>query len=157
MARRATSLKAMFCAHRLGAVATATQWRTRSGWRSVQASACMPPRLPPSTAASCAMPRRSIRRTCASTQSSTVTTGKSAPQTRPVAGFTCIGPVQPKHEPGLLTPMTKKRSVSSGLPGPTRLSHQPVAPWSSTPATWWLAFSAWHTSTALLLSALSVP
>jgi hypothetical protein len=29
--RRATSLKAMFCADRLGAVATATQWRRRSG------------------------------------------------------------------------------------------------------------------------------
>ena len=66
-------------------------------------------------------------------------------------------PVEPKQEPGLLTPMTKKRSVSSGLPGPTRLSHQPVAPCSSTPATWWLALSAWHTSTALLRSALSVP
>ena len=41
------------------------------------------------------------------------------------AGSGCVGPVEPKHEPGLLTPMTKKRSVSSGLPGPTRLSHQP--------------------------------
>ena len=40
-------------------------------------------------------------------------------------GSACIGPVEPKHEPRLLTPMTKKRSVSSGLPGPTRLSHQP--------------------------------
>jgi hypothetical protein len=26
-----------------------------------------------------------------------------------VAGFACIGPVEPKHEPGLFTPMTKKR------------------------------------------------
>ena len=115
----------MFCADRLGAVATAMHSRRRPGWRSVQLSACMPPRLPPSTAASCAMPRRSSRRAWASTQSSTVTTGKSAPQGRPVAGLVCVGPVEPKHEPGLFTPMTKKRSVSSGLPGPTRLSHQP--------------------------------
>jgi hypothetical protein len=45
--------------------------------------------------------------------------------TLPVAGFACIGPVEPKHEPRLLTPMTKKRSVSTGLPGPIMLSHQP--------------------------------
>ena len=40
----------------------------------------MPPRLPPITAASVWMPMASSRRACASTQSSTVTTGKSAPQ-----------------------------------------------------------------------------
>ena len=72
------------------------------------------------------MPRRSSSRAWASTQSSTVTTGKSAPQGWPLAGLICIGPLEPKHEPGLLTPMTKKRVVSSGLPGPTRLSHQPA-------------------------------
>jgi hypothetical protein len=44
----------------------------------------------------------------------------------PVAGLVCIGPVEPKQEPRLLTPMTKKRSVSTGLPGPTMLSHQPA-------------------------------
>ena len=85
----------------------------------------MPPRLPPITAASCVMPNWSSSRACASTQSSTVTTGKSAPYTRPVSGLTCIGPVEPKHEPRLLMPMTKKRSVSTGLPGPIMLSHQP--------------------------------
>ena len=99
----------------------------------------------------------SSSRACASTQSSTVTTGKSEPQGRPVAGLACMGPVLPKQEPGLLTPMTKKRSVSSGLPGPTRLSHQPRLPSGTVPATWWLALSAWHTSTALLRAAFSVP
>jgi hypothetical protein len=85
----------------------------------------MPPRLPPMTAASWVMPSASSRRACALTQSSTVTTGKSAPYTRPVSGFVSIGPVEPKQEPRLLTPMTKKRSVSTGLPGPIMLSHQP--------------------------------
>jgi len=37
-----------------------------------------------------------------------------------------IGPVEPKQEPGLFTPMTKKRLVSTGLPGPIMLSHQPT-------------------------------
>ena len=79
MARRATSLKAMFCADKFGAVATATQCRKRCGYCSDQLNACMPPKLPPNTAASCVMPMRSSRRACESTQSSTVTTGKSAP------------------------------------------------------------------------------
>ena len=35
------------------------------------------------------------------------------------------GPVDPKQLPKLLTPTTKNRSVSTGLPGPTILSHQP--------------------------------
>jgi hypothetical protein len=78
---------------------------------------------------------------------------------RPVSGLTCIGPVEPKQEPRLLTPMTKKRSVSTGLPGPIMVSHHPSErsfP-GYTPATWWEALSAWQTSTALLRSALSVP
>ncbi len=41
------------------------------------------------------------------------------------------GPVEPKQLPRLLTPTTKKRSVSSGLPGPTMLSHQPTLSGSS--------------------------
>ena len=44
-----------------------------------------------------------------------------------VAGFTLIGPVEPWQPPRLFTPMTKKRRVSSGLPGPTMLSHQPTS------------------------------
>ena len=159
MARRATSLKAMFSAVRLGALATTTACRTRSGNCSVQLSACMPPRLPPITAASWRMPRASSRRACAATQSSTVTTGKPAPQAWPLAGFTSLGPVEPKQEPRLLTPMTKKRSVSTGLPGPTMLSHQPslLSCPSYTPATWCDALSAWQISTALLRAAFSSP
>ena len=47
-----------------------------------------------------------------------MTSGKSAPHGLPVAGFGDSGPVEPKQLPRLLTPTTKKRSVSSGLPGP---------------------------------------
>jgi len=70
-----------------------------------------------------------------------------------------MGPVEPKHEPGLLMPIPKKRSVSTLLPGPIMLSHQPsLLGWPAyMPATWCEALSAWHTSTALLLLALSVP
>jgi hypothetical protein len=54
------------------------------------------------------------------------------PVARPVAGLIDIGPVEPKQLPRLLTPTTKKRFVSSGLPGPTMLSHQPsLSGWSA--------------------------
>ena len=52
----------------------------------------MPPRLPPITAAQRSMPRRSTSRACESTQSSTVTSGKSAPYGAPVAGSIDSGP-----------------------------------------------------------------
>ena len=45
--------------------------------------------------------------------------------------------------------MTKKRSVSTGLPGPTRVAHHSVA--RASPV------SAWQTSTALEPSASSAP
>jgi hypothetical protein len=85
MARRATSLKAMFSALRLGALATTTAWRTRSGYCSVQQ------RLHAAQAAAhhgrqLVHAQASSSRAWASTQSSTVTTGKSAPYTRPVSG-----------------------------------------------------------------------
>jgi hypothetical protein len=51
MACRATSLKAMFCADSLGAEAITMACRMRSGNCSDHSSACMPPRLPPITAA----------------------------------------------------------------------------------------------------------
>jgi len=93
----------------------------------LHASACMPPRLPPITAANRVMPNSSATRAWALTQSSTVTTGNVAPYGTPVAGSMLIGPVEPKHEPRLFTPITKNLSVSSGLPGPTMLSHQPTS------------------------------
>ena len=119
----------------------------------------MPPRLPPITAANCAMPSRSASRACASTQSSTVTSGKSLPQVRPVSGLVDSGPVEPKQLPRLLTPTTKKRRVSTGLPGPIMLSHQPTlsGSFAYVPATWCDAFSAWQISTAFDASALSLP
>src|SRR5439155_17017552 len=105
------------------------------------------------------MPRWSARRAWASTQSSTVTMGKSEPHGFPVAGLIDAGPVEPKQPPRLLTPTAKKRAVSTGLPGPTILSHHPsLAGWPAySPATWCDALSAWQTRIALERSALSVP
>jgi hypothetical protein len=111
------------------------------------------------TAAQSSIPRTSASRACASTQSSTVTIGKSAPQVLPVSGLIDAGPVEPKQLPRLLTPTTKNRLVSSGLPGPTMLSHQPAlsGSFAYVPATWCDALSAWQTSTALLRRVLSSP
>ena len=55
--------------------------------------------------------------------------------------------------------MTKKRSVSTGLPGPIRLSHQPDpgAGRRGGPAACASPVSAWQTKTAFERSALSVP
>ena len=65
----------------------------------------------------------------------------------------CV-PMQP---PTTLEQMTKKRSVSIGLPGPIIVSHQPGLPVSGwTLATCWSPVSAWQISTALLLAAFSV-
>jgi hypothetical protein len=89
----------MFCADSFGAAAMTRLWRTRPGWDSVHCSACIAPSEPPMTAAKRSMPSRSARRACASTQSSTVTTGKSAPQGLPVAGLADAGPVEPKQLP----------------------------------------------------------
>src|SRR5918993_3118089 len=103
----------------------------RSGSWIVQDSACIAPSEPPIAAAHRSMPSVSARRACALTQSSTVTTGKLAPYGLPDDGSIDIGPVDPKHDPRLLTPTTKKRFVSTGLPGPTMLSHHPSASESS--------------------------
>ncbi|MNI52737.1 hypothetical protein D3C73_1075400 [compost metagenome] len=121
-----------------------TQLATRSGKVMAQLSACMPPSDPPITAAKRSMPKWSATRAWARTQSSTVNTGNAAPQGLPVAGLMLAGPVEPKHEPRLLTPITKKILVSTGLPGPTMLSHQPTSLGLSAacPATWCEAFSA---------------
>ena len=137
MARRATSLKPMFCADNRGVLAMTTQFATRVGQVIDQLKACMPPSDPPITAAKRSIPSLSASRACAMTQSSTVKTGKAAPHGRFVAGLIEAGPVDPKQEPRLLTPITKKMLVSTGLPGPTMLSHQPTSLLSSaeTPAT----------------------
>jgi hypothetical protein len=99
IAWRATSLNAMFCAESFGVAAITIEWRIRSGNDSVHCSACIAPSEPPIAAAKRSMPRRSASRACAATQSSTVTTGKSAPHGRPLVGFVEVGPVEPKQLP----------------------------------------------------------
>ena len=83
MARRATSLKPMFCADRRGVLAITRQLATRSGKVMAQLNACMPPNDPPMTAAKRAMPKWSATRACACTQSSTVSTGRQRPRACP--------------------------------------------------------------------------
>jgi hypothetical protein len=67
----------------------------------------------------------SARRAWLCTQSSTVSTGKSAPNGLPVAGLRLLGPVEPLQPPRLFRLTTKNLLVSMGLPGPMQLSHQP--------------------------------
>ena len=68
------------------------------------------------------------------------------------------GPVEPMQPPSTLGQMTKKRSVSMGLPGPTMVSHQPGLPVTGCGlATYWSPVSACATRMAFDLSALSVP
>ncbi len=76
--------------------------------------------------ASVSIPSRSMRRAWEATQSSTVTTGNAAPYGCPVARSIDPGPVDPWQPPRLFMPITKKRSVSIGFPGPIMLSHQPT-------------------------------
>ncbi len=73
------------------------------------------------------MPRCSISLRWARTMSRMVTDGKSVPQTPP-PGLGLRGPVLPMQPPSTLAQMTKKRSVSTGRPGPTTRSHQPGLP-----------------------------
>ena len=75
--------------------------------------------------------------------------GKSSPYGSPVAGFSDDGPVVPRHPPSRFGQITKKRSVSTGLPGPTSVSHHSAA--FASPV------SAWQTNTALEPAASSVP
>ena len=89
---------------------------------------------------------------CARTMSRMVTSGKDRPKGRPVAGSISAGPVEPMQPPMTLAQITKKRSVSMGLPGPTMVDHQPGLPVTGCSlATNWSPVRAWQTSTALLL------
>ena len=58
----------------------------RSGRSMAHCMACMPPRLPPMTAANASMPRASASIAWLRTQSLTVTLGKFGPYGSPVAG-----------------------------------------------------------------------
>ena len=63
-----------------------------------------------------------------------VTGGKSVPHGPPPSSRRLRGPVEPMQPPSTLAQMTKYRSVSTGLPGPTTMSHQPSLPvtgWTS--------------------------
>jgi hypothetical protein len=62
---------------------------------------------------------------CARTMSRIVMTGKARPQGLPVCGSVDDGPVVPMQAPTTFGQITKYRSVSIGLPGPTIVSHQP--------------------------------
>ena len=66
--------------------------------------------------------------------------GKLRPNGSPVAGSIDDGPVVPRQPPSRFGQMTKKRSVSTGSPGPTSVSHQSVA--CASPV------SAWQTKIA---------
>ena len=115
----------MFCADSFGAAAITTALASRSGKSIDHCRACMPPRLPPTTAAQRWMPKASASCAWLFTQSLTVIMGKSGPHSWPVSGFCEPGPLEPWQPPRLLGQTTKKRLVSIGLPGPMQLSHQP--------------------------------
>ena len=111
------------------------------------------------THSSLAMPKWSRSSAWALTMSAMVIIGKVVPCGRPVAGSTDAGPVDPLQPPSTFAPMTKYLSVSSALPGPMSMSHQParlsVLRWK--PATCASPESAWHTRMALSRCSLSVP
>ena len=88
----------------------------------------MPPIEPPITASRVSMPSASSSMAWARTMSRMVTRGKSKPKGLPVAGSISAGPVVPMQPPMTLAQITKKRSVSIGLPGPTIMVHQPGLP-----------------------------
>src|SRR3546814_20119933 len=60
--------------------------------------------------------------------SAIVMTGNFMPSGVPVAGSGVAGPLVPMQLPSTLAQMTKYRSVSTGLPGPTMRVHQPGLP-----------------------------
>ena len=88
-------------------------------------NACIPPKLPPMTAANRWIPSVSASIAWVCTQSFTVTAGKVAPHGFPVVGLMATGPVLPLQPPRLFSETTKNLLVSMGLPGPMQASHQP--------------------------------
>ncbi len=88
-----------------------------------------------------------------------VTKGNWMPKGRPVAGSVELGPVDPWQPPRTLAQTTKKRLVSTALPGPIRLFHQPglASAAECHPAQWWSPLSAWQMRTALSRVAFRLP
>ena len=105
------------------------------------------------------MPRWSSSITWALTMSAMVIMGKSVPYGAPVAGSSLDGPVEPLQPPMTLLQMTKYRSVSSPLPGPMSMSHQPgrLSLALCRPATCASPERACVTRMALSFASLSVP
>ena len=107
---------------------------------------------------SVSMPRWSISGTCASTMSPMVMTGNRGPTACRSSGSMLAGPVEPMQPPSTFGQMTKKRSVSIGLPGPIMTSHQPGLPVTGCGlATYWSMVSACSIRMAFDFAALSVP
>ena len=112
----------------------------------------MPPIEPPMTASSFCMPKWSISLFCAFTVSPIVTVGKSVPYGLPVFGLVEDGPVEPLQPPITLEQIIKYLFVSKPLPGPIKLSHQPVVPAACASPE-----RAWRTSMAFCFCLLSFP
>ena len=100
----------------------------------------MPPTEPPIAAAGRSMPRWASSARWTVTRSRTVKSGKRRPYGFPVFGSIDDGPVVPLQPPSRFEQITKKRSVSIGLPGPISVDHQP-----SSPETFASPVSAWQT------------
>ena len=108
----------------LGAEAITRQWRTCSGKLMLQRNACMPPRLPPITAAHCWMPSRSASR--AWIAPSRIPDQRERRTVRLAACRVDAGRAgRAVTAAEIVEADDKKRLVSIGLPGPIMLSHQP--------------------------------
>ena len=98
MARRATSLNAMFSAVRLGALATTTAWRTRSGVLQgpAQGSACHRDCLPITAANCCVCPAHPAARL--GIPLCPPPSPPESPHPRPAGGRVgVVGPVEPSR------------------------------------------------------------
>ena len=158
MAARATAEKAMFCAVSRALEQIIRPARMSCGWSIAHCSTCMPPSDPPMAPARVPISRCASSLRCTRTRSDTVNSGNRRPYGSPVAGLMEAGPVVPWQPPSRFAETTKNRSVSTALPGPISVSHQPTrdgSPWC--PAAWASPVSAWQTKTVFVRSALSVP
>ena len=95
MAMRCVSSMAMAQGEALAAVAISTSRSIRSGSATAHSTAWNPPTELPTSVPMRPMPSASASSRCARTMSRIVKGGKSLYQGRPVAGFTCRGPVVP--------------------------------------------------------------
>src|SRR6185503_17878875 len=118
----------MFCAECRVAQAIGSALNTRLGKLAAHCSTCMPPIEPPATVNNESILSSSSSIACDRTMSRMVMTGTSSPHGLPVLGLVEAGPVEPMHPPSTFGQIMQYRSVSIGLPGPIRVSHQPDLP-----------------------------